>query len=79
MIEMAENNEPCENVLHQLSAVEAALHAAGFKLLTRHVHQSEAAILSSPSAAQRAAELKRLQALYGILIQKSDRYNEVTK
>ena len=79
VIEMTENGGSCEKVLHQLNAVEAALQAAGFRLLMLHTHQSEAMILASPSPVQRAAELKRLQSLYSILIQKSDSYSEVTK
>jgi DNA-binding FrmR family transcriptional regulator len=79
VIEMAENGQPCEKVLHQLNAIEAALQAAGFKLLMLQTHQSEAMILSSSSPIQRAAELKRLQSLYSILIQKPDVYNEVIK
>ena len=79
VIEMAEGGQSCEKVLHQLNAVEAALHIAGFKLLTWHAHQSEAMILASPSPVQRAAELKRLQSLYSILIQNSHHHNEVIK
>jgi DNA-binding FrmR family transcriptional regulator len=79
VIEMAESGQSCEKVLYQLNAVEAALQAAGFKLLTWHVHQSEAKILASPSPDERATELKRLQSLYSILIKKSDHYNEVIK
>jgi len=79
VVEMAETGRPCEQVLHQLNAVEAALHAAGFRLLTWHVHQSEATILASPSPVQRAAELKRLQSLYAILMQKSNHHDEATK
>ena len=87
VIEMAESGQPCEKVLHQLNAVEAALHTAGFKLLICQARQSEAMILASPSPVQRAAELKRLQSLYSILLQKTDHYgsalsnhyNEVAK
>lgn len=79
VIEMAEDGQSCEKVLHQLNAVEAALRAAGLKLLACHLQQSEAVILADSSPAQRAAELKRLQSLYGILIQKSNHLNEVTK
>ncbi len=68
VIEMIENGQPCEQVLHQLNAVEAALHAAGVMLLTWNVRQREALILASPSPEQRAAELKRLQSLYKILL-----------
>ena len=87
VIEMAEDGQSCEKVLHQLNAVEAALHIAGSKLLVCHLHQSEAVILASPSPIQRATELKRLQSLYAILIHQSNHngsvllnhYKEVTK
>ena len=79
VIEMAEDGQPCENVLHQLNAVEAALHAAGGRLVSLHIHASEAVILANPSPVQRSAELKRLLALYAIMMHKSNRPYEVTK
>jgi len=79
VIEMTEDSQPCEKVLHQLNAVQAALRTAGFKLLSCQAMQSEALILVSPSSEQRAAELKRLQSLYALLIQKPEPYNEVIK
>ncbi len=77
VLKMAESGQPCEKVLYQLNAVEAALHIAGFKLLICQARQSEAMILASSSPAQRAAELKRLQSLYSILLQKSAPYDSV--
>jgi DNA-binding FrmR family transcriptional regulator len=79
VIDMAENGQSCEKVLHQLNAVEAALHVAGFRLLMCHLHQSEAIILASPSPLQRATELKRLQSLYAILIHKSDHHGSTVQ
>ncbi len=79
VIQMAESGQPCEKVLHQMNAVEAALHIAGFKLLICQALQSEATILASPSPTQRAAELKKLQTLYALLLQKSNHYSEVAK
>lgn len=79
VIEMTEAGQSCEKVLHQLNAVQAALQVAGFRLLTLHAHQSEATILASPSPVQRAAELRRLQSLYSILMHKSDIHNEGIK
>lgn len=66
VIEMAEAGQPCEQVLHQLGAVEAALHAAGAKLIICQAQSSQSIILDSPSPEQRLAELKRLQSLYTI-------------
>ncbi len=79
VIEMADNRRPCEQVLHQLNAVQAALQVAGLRLLAGQTLQSESLILTSPSSKQRAAELKRLRSLYAILIQKPDIYNEVNR
>ncbi len=79
VIEMSEDGQSCEKVLHQLIAVQAALQAAGLRLLKLHAHQSEATILASSSPVQRAAELRKLQSLYAILMQNSARYNEVIK
>lgn len=79
VIEMAEDSQPCEKVLHQLNAVESALHAASVRLLACHLRKSEAMILASPSPATRATELKRLQSLYSIRMHKPNQYTEVTK
>lgn len=68
VIEMATAAQPCEQVLHQLNAVEAALHAVGIKLIICQAQSSQAAILESPSPKQRIAELKRLQSLYTIFL-----------
>ncbi len=66
VIEMAETEKPCERVLHQLNAVQAALDAAGLRMLMCQVKESEALILNSSSSNERADELKRLQTLYTI-------------
>ena len=42
VIEMAEDAQPCEKVLHQLNAVEAALRAAGFRLILCQAEHSQA-------------------------------------
>jgi len=72
VIKMAEAGQPCEQVLHQLGAVEAALRAAGIKLIICQAQSSEAVILDSPSSEQRLAELKRLRSLYTIFRQYSN-------
>jgi DNA-binding FrmR family transcriptional regulator len=79
VIEMAEDGRCCEDVLHQLRAVEAALHHAGGRLLCSQIEQSEALILQNASPARRAAELKRLVSLYSILMHGSNRRPEETK
>ena len=77
VIEMAEKDQPCEQVLHQLNAVRGALRAAGIRLILCQVQNSRSVILDSPSPAQRIAELKQLQALYTIFIKYSHYNNEV--
>jgi DNA-binding FrmR family transcriptional regulator len=69
VIEMAEAAQSCEQILHQLNAVEAALRAAGIKLIICQAQSSQSIILDSPSPKQRIAELKRLQSLYTIFLQ----------
>jgi DNA-binding FrmR family transcriptional regulator len=71
VIEMTETGQPCEQVLHQLNAVQAALRAAGTKLIICQAQSSQTIILDSPSPKQRIAELKRLQSLYTTFMQYS--------
>lgn len=78
VIKMAEAGEPCEQVIHQLGAVEAALRAAEARLVICQAESIEAVILDSPSSEERLAELKRLQSLYTIFTQYSNHNNEVT-
>ncbi len=79
VIEMAEGGQSCEKILHQLNAVQSALRIAGLNLIHCQAIQSEALILDGPASEQRAAELKRLQSLYALLIQKPEPYHEVSK
>ena len=69
VIEMAEAGQPCEQVLHQLGAVDAAIRAAGSRLIICQAQASQSIILDSPSSKRRLAELKRLQSLYTIFLQ----------
>ena len=78
VIEMTETGQPCEQVLHQLNAVQAALRAAGTKLIICQAQSSQVIILDSPSPKQRIAELKRLQSLYTIFMQYSNHHSEVS-
>lgn len=78
VIKMAEAEQPCEQVLHQLGAVNAAIRAAGARLIICQAQASQAVILDSPSPEQRITELKRLQSLYMIFRQYSNPKSEVT-
>ncbi len=77
VIEMAEAGQPCEQVLHQLHAVQAALRAITSRLIACEIEASEAIILDSRSSRKRIAQLQRLQSLYTILTQRSNQRNEV--
>jgi hypothetical protein NreA len=72
VIEMAEEGQPCEKVLHQLNAVESALHAAEIRMVTLRVDACEATLRADISAAQRSAELIRLLDLYAIMMRKTN-------
>ena len=69
VIEMAEAGQPCEQVLHQLGAVEAAIRTAGSKMIICQAQSIQNIILESASPKQRLDELKRLQSLYTIFLQ----------
>ena len=71
VIEMTEAGQPCEQVLHQLNAVQAALRVTGSKLIICQAQSSQAIILDSPSPKRRMSELKRLQSLYATFMQYS--------
>lgn len=77
VIEMAEAGQPCELVLYQLNAVQAALQAIGVKIIQSQVQCSQEVILNSASVSQRTTELQRLQSLYAIFLKYSNTTNEV--
>jgi DNA-binding FrmR family transcriptional regulator len=77
VIEMTEAQQPCEQVLHQLNAVQAALRTAGVKMIESQAQSSQDVILNSSSVSQRTEELNRLQSLYAILLKYSRNKNEV--
>jgi hypothetical protein NreA len=68
VIGMLEAGEPCEQVLHQLHAVQAALLVAGARLLACQVETSKNVIQLSTCPEERVAELNRLSDLYQIMM-----------
>ncbi len=74
LIKMTESGQPCEEVLHQIYAVQLALRATGTRLIICRAQNSQAIILDSHSRKQRLSELKRLQSLYAILLQYSNHH-----
>ena len=69
VIGLLEAGKPCEQVLHQLGAVRAALRTAGARLLDNQIDNSEEIIQHSPCPEDRAAELTRLLNLYFLVLQ----------
>ena len=75
--EMTESGQPCELVLYQLNAVQAALQAVGIKMIQCQAHSSQEVIVNSNSVSQRLTELKRLQSLYAVFLKYPNHKNEV--
>jgi DNA-binding FrmR family transcriptional regulator len=71
VIDMLEANAPCEQVLHQLGAVQAALRVAEAQLLACQVEFSSDVIKHSVCPEKRVAELNRLRILYQMIIKNS--------
>lgn len=78
VIKMEEGGQPCEEVLYQLSAVEAALRTASIRLIICQAQSSQAVILGSPSTDERMAQLERLRSLYLLFRQYSHHSSEVS-
>ena len=64
IIDMLESGEACEPILHQLGAVQAALNAAGARMLACQLRQSQDVIRHSPCAEDRITEITHLLVLY---------------
>ncbi len=77
VIAMMEAEEPCEALLHQLGAVQAALRAARWRMVDCQYHACVETIIHDPCAETRLAELTRLSNLFHILIQVSGLQREV--
>ena len=72
VIEMVTAGAPCEQVLRQSGAVQAALRSAGIRMLVCQARRSGAIFVESSRLEEREAELKRLCELYSILIRYSN-------
>jgi DNA-binding FrmR family transcriptional regulator len=68
VISMAEAGQPCEQILHQLNAVQAALQIAGVKVIECQAKSSQDIILNSDSVEQRTEALRHLQSLFTIFV-----------
>jgi DNA-binding FrmR family transcriptional regulator len=69
VIAMVEAEQPCETVLLQLGAVQAALRAAGRRIVDCQFSSSGETITHDPCVDRRVAELTRLSNLIHIMIQ----------
>jgi DNA-binding FrmR family transcriptional regulator len=69
VIEMAESGQPCEQVLHQLNAIQSALRATGGRIICWQSESMRDIVLNSDSFAERSIALKQLQFLYAIYVQ----------
>ena len=61
---MVEKESPCEEVLHQLHAVEAALKAIGQVLVLNRVEEIESLIKNSPTSEERTEQFQLFVPLY---------------
>jgi len=78
VIEMTEEGRSCEQVLHQLNAVQCALRAVGLKLIASQIQNSQTIILDCSSIEERIFELRRIQSLYAVFTHYSKYHNEVS-
>jgi DNA-binding FrmR family transcriptional regulator len=77
IVEMAESGQPCEQVLHQLHAVQSALRIVSTKIICCEAESIRNEIVNSASVSYRLAELQRLQSLYSIHVQHFNHTPEV--
>jgi DNA-binding FrmR family transcriptional regulator len=68
VIAMAESGKPCEAVLHQMGAVQAALSCAGRAFIHCQLEQSIDSLLSDSPPEMHAKTVSRLSNLYSLLI-----------
>jgi len=77
VISMIETGQPCEQILHQLNAVQAALQIAGVNVIECQAKSSQDIILNSASVEQRTEELHHLQLLFTIFVKQYSTKSEV--
>ena len=77
VIRMVENDRSCEDVLHQIGAVRAALNAISLQMLKQQLHDSTDFITSEACPDRRCVELTRLLNLYLIFSKEPSFYGRV--
>jgi DNA-binding FrmR family transcriptional regulator len=70
IIHMVETGKPCEQIIHQLGAVQAAAREIGFEILKNEMHQSTKIILSSEDYEERITATQRVLELYELFYKK---------
>ena len=75
---MMEAEQPFEQVLHQLRAVNSEICAAKVRLIISQAQSSQSIILDSPLPKHRLAEFKHLQSLCTIFLEHPNHHNEVS-
>lgn len=68
VIKMVETGRPCDEILHQLDAVRAALRTAGFVICKVQLDHTANIIRGSKCVEERKSEITRLADMYQILI-----------
>ena len=68
VIGMVETGASCEQVLHQLNAIRAALRVAGRTLVKCQLQTSARIITEAPQVHVRLAEVQHLMHLYGLWV-----------
>lgn len=71
IVDMLETSAPCDDVLHQLDAVESALHIAACALRYSQFARSIEIIRHDLNAERRLAELEQIAALYKVCLRPS--------
>ena len=64
--QMLEDDRPCQDILHQLNAIQHALGTASSKLLRIEIERCLQVIRDNPCPEQRCKELERLLSLYSL-------------
>lgn len=65
--QLLEDDKPCQQILHQLNAIQCALEATSSLILCMEVERCLQAIHEDPCSEQRCEELARLSGLYSLL------------
>jgi hypothetical protein NreA len=68
VIKMVEAGQPCDEILHQLDAVRAALRTAGFVICKVQLDHSANIIRGSKCVEERKSEITRMANMYHLLI-----------